>query len=578
MHKRLLAVARGEETADLLLAGGAVVEVFTGEIVSADVAVVDGLIASVGPPRAAARTIDCRDRFIVPGLMDAHVHLESSMVTPAEYARAVVPRGTTAVIADPHELANVAGSDGVEWVLSASEGLPLTVFVMAPSCVPATGLATAGAELTADDLAALADHPRVIGLAEMMNVPGTVLGDEEVHAKLAAFAGRPVDGHGPGLGGDWLQAYVAAGIGTDHETIDPDEAREKLRLGMRVWLRQGTGARNLVDLLPVVTAANSRRCGLCTDDRHPHDLMAEGHMDHLIRLAVEHGLDPVAAVQMASLNIAEAYRLGDRGAVAPGRRADLVVCRDLADFRAERVYVAGVEVAVGGRPTGSWPTTVVDSSRLTRAPAVELDSLDLTIPDPGSKVRVIRLVPRQIVTEARVETLPVRNGALAADRGRGILKLAVVERHHGTGNVGLGFLAGLGPLDGALAATVAHDHHNLVIAGSDDGSMMTAARAMLKLGGGMAVVRGDEVVAELSLPICGLISDLPLAEVCRRLDGLNKAAAELGVDHPDPFMALSFVALEVIPSLKLTDLGLVDVDRFELVPLAVGDDSHRDKR
>jgi adenine deaminase len=490
------------------------------------------------------------------------------MVAPVEYARAVVPHGTTAVIADPHEVANVAGLDGVLWLLDASDGLPLTVFVMAPSCVPATHMATAGAELSADDLIALGEHPRVIGLAEVMNVPGAVLGDVGVHAKLDGFAGRPVDGHGPGLGGDWLQAYTAAGVGTDHETLTPDEAREKLELGMRVWLREGTGAHNLVDLLPAVTPATSRRCGFCTDDRHPHDL-ADGHMDFILRLAIEHGLDAVTAVQMATLNIAEAYGLADRGAIAPGRRADLVVCSDLAAFAAERVFVGGREVARSGHPVGAWTRPSGDDAAVRRPVRVEAENLDLTIADPDLPARIIELVPGQIVTQQGSERLASVDGALIADPERGIVKLAVAERHRGTGNVGLGWLRGLGSLDGAIAGTVAHDHHNLIIAGGDDRSMRTAAAEVVRLGGGLVVAHGSDVVAALPLPIAGLISDRPLGEVRAAIDELNRAAADRGVDHPDPFMALSFVALEVIPSLKLTDLGLVDVERFELVELAV---------
>jgi len=562
-------VARGDAAADLLLTGGRVVDVFTGSVIEADVAVADGLIASVGPARDAMEIVDIAGSFLLPGLIDAHVHLESSMVTPYEFARAVVPRGTTAVVTDPHEVANVAGLAGVQWLLAASEGLPLAVLVMAPSCVPATHLATAGAELAADDLEILAKHPRVIGLAEVMNVPGVVLGDAAVHAKIDAFAGRPVDGHGPGLVGDWLQAYTAAGVGTDHETLTPEEALEKLRLGMRVWLREGTGARNLVDLLPVVTPATSRRCGFCTDDRHPHDLLDDGHIDHLLRLAVGNGLDPLTAIQMATLNIAEAYGLDDRGAIAPGLRADLVICNDLADFRAKQVFVGGEVVAENGHPVGSWPEHTADPAAVLRPPVVDLEALDLRIEDSGSDVRVIGLVPGQIVTEHRVEELSSRDGELVADPDDGLAKLAVIERHRGTGNVGLGFLRGLGPLDGALACTVAHDHHNLIVAGGDDQSMLTAIAEVVRLGGGAVVARRDEVLAGLPLPYAGLISDRPLAEVRAQLDGLSNAARDCGCSHPDPVMALSFVALEVIPSLKLTDLGLVDVERFQLVPLAV---------
>jgi adenine deaminase len=442
---------------------------------------------------------------------------------------------------------------------------------MAPSCVPATHLATAGAELDAKDLAGLAGHPRVIGLAEVMNVPGAVLGDSGVHAKMDVFAGKPIDGHGPGLTGDWLQAYVAAGMGTDHETITPDEALEKLQLGMRVWFREGTGARNLVDLLPVVTAANSRRCGFCTDDRHPHDLLDDGHMDHLVRLAVANGLDTVTAIQMTTINIAEAYRLRDRGALAPGRRADLVICSSLEDFHAERVFVAGEEVARNGETVGAWAPPVIDGTAVTKDPVVDLDHLDLRIADPGSSVRIIGLVPGQIVTEHIIDRMPVEDGALVSDGERGIVKLAVIERHRGTGNIGLGFLKGLGAIDGAIACTIAHDHHNLIIAGGDDVSMKTAAAEIVRLGGGAVVTHGEEVLAGLPLPYAGLMSALPLAEVRTQLDGLTRAALACGADHPDPLMALSFVALEVIPTLKLTDRGLVDVEIFDFVPLAVDD-------
>jgi len=569
MNLRVLAVARGDEPADLVFTGGRVVDVFSASVIEGDVAVADGIIASVGPPRDAATTIDLTGKILVPGLMDAHVHLESSMVTPEEYARTVVPRGTTSVVADPHEVANVAGMDGVRWMLEASEGLPLSVLFMAPSCVPATHLATAGAELDAHDLAELARHPRVIGLAEVMNVPGAVLGDPGVHAKIDAFAGRPIDGHGPGLTGDWLQAYAAAGIGTDHETITPEEAREKLRLGMRVWLREGTGARNLVDLLPVVTAGNSRRCGFCTDDRHPDDLLDDGHMDHLLRLAIAHDLDPITAVQMATVNIAEAYGLDDRGVIVPGRRADLVVVSDLDNFRAERVYVAGEEIARDGRPSDSWGCVDAGSWSVVRPLRVNVENLDLRVADTGGDVRVIGLVPGQIVTEALVERMPVRDAELTADPARGIAKLAVIERHRGTGNIGLGFLKGFGSMEGALASTIAHDHHNLIVVGSDDESMRTAIRKLVGIGGGVAVARGAEILEVLPLPRAGLISDRPLDEVRERLDRLSVAVLSCGCTHPDPVMALSFVALEVIPSLKLTDRGLVDVETFDFVPLEV---------
>ncbi len=568
---RVLAVARGEAPADLVLAGGTVLDVFTGELLSRDVAVVDGVVAALGRGLAGAEEVDVGGRLVLPGLIDAHVHIESSMVTPAEFARTVVPRGTTTVVCDPHEIANVAGLDGIRFMLEASEGLPLDVQVMASSCVPATHLATAGAELTASDLASLRDEPRVPGLAEVMNVPGVVLGDPEVHAKLAAFHGRVIDGHGPRLGPPWLDAYVAAGVGSDHESVTVEEAREKLRRGMRIFLRQATGAHNLVDLLPAVTAHSSRRCALCTDDRHPHDLLDEGHVDHLVRLAVGAGLDPVTAVQLATLNAAEAFRLHDRGAVAPGRRADLVVCSDLTELRADLVFSRGRLVAEAGEAVGPWSEVASDDSRVRRPVRVDAAALDLEVPAGGRRVRVIGVVPGQLVTEHLTLELPAEHGRLLPDPEQGVLKIAVAERHRGTGNLGLGFIRGLGPQRGAIASTVAHDHHNLLMAGADDASMRTAAAAVAEVGGGLAAALGERVLGVLPLPLGGLMSDRPALEVRGDLDALLSVTHEaLACAVADPFMVLSFMGLEVIPALKLTDQGLVDVERFEKVGLFVG--------
>jgi adenine deaminase len=564
---RLLAVARGDRPADVVLRGGRVLSVFTGEALDLDVAVVGDRIAAVAPNLEGERVVSVDGAWVVPGLIDAHVHLESSMVTPLEFAREVVPRGTTTVISDPHELANVCGAAGVRWMLDASEGLPLAVFANASSCVPATHMATAGAELGVDDLAVIAAHPRVLGLAEVMNVPGVVLGDPAVHDKIEAFRGHPVDGHAPGLRGPWLQAYLAAGVGTDHECMEADEALEKLRLGMRVWLRESTGAKNLRALLPAVTPETVHRCGFCTDDRHPYDLQDEGHLDHLIRMAVAEGLEPTAALRMATVNVAEFYGLTDRGAVAPGRRADLVVVEDLADFRPHQVWSGGVVVAENRVPVGRWPRPQAAGAAVQSGVRVDLDALAFRIEDRGRAVRVIGMVPDQIVTTAGSRTMPSRGGSLHADPADGIAKLAVVERHRSTGRVGLGFLEGLGLERGALAGTVAHDHHNLVIAGMDDASMHTAARALAEVGGGMAVTDGEQVLGVLPLPVAGLISDRPLAEVRQAMEALIAVARGLGCRHPDPFMALGFMALEVIPDLKLTDRGLVDVRRFELVSI-----------
>jgi len=568
-NSHVLAVARGDAEADLVFVNGHVVNVFTGEVLEQEVVIADGVIAAVGETCRAHEVVDLEGRFLVPGLIDAHVHIESSMVTPYQFARAVVPHGTTAVVCDPHEIANVAGLDGIRWMLDVSDGLPLGVFVNASSCVPATHMATAGAELSAEDIAPLRDHPRVPGLAEVMNVPGVVFADAGVHAKIEAFAGRPIDGHAPALGGGWLNAYVAAGIGTDHEALTADEALTKLRLGMRVLLRESTGAKNLVDLLPAVTSSTAGRCALCTDDRHPHDLMGEGHIDHLIRLATSNGLDPITAIRMATLNVAELYRLSDRGAIAPGRRADLVVVDDLELFRAAEVYSGGLLVAGDGHPAGEWPQPMADDARVRGGLRIDPAGIDLRIPATGRRVRVIGLVPGQIMTTSETVELPAVDGLLNADPGRDIAKLAVIERHRGTGNVGLGFIRGLGLEHGAIAGTVAHDHHNLMVAGVDDHSMRTAIRAVVEMGGGLVATRDDEVLASLELPVAGLMSDRPIEEVRSGLDGLTNAVRDLGSDIDDPFMALGFAGLEVIPSLRLTDQGLVDVDRFELVSLFV---------
>jgi adenine deaminase len=494
------------------------------------------------------------------------------MVTPPQFARAVLPRGTTTVITDPHEIANVAGADGIRYMLNVSEGLPLTVLVNLPSSVPATHMATAGATLKADDLLVLSDLPRVVGLAEFMNVPGLVLGDPEAVAKIEAFRDSVIDGHSPGLSGKWLQAYIGAGPGSDHECTTPEEMTEKLRLGMRVFLREATGAKNLRDLLPVVTRENSRRCCLCTDDRHPADLLDEGHMDHLLRLAIAEGLDPVTGIRMATLNAAEWFRLYDRGAVAPGMRADLVVFSDLHDFQAEMVLAGGQLAARHGEPVGAWPQPSVEVSGVQGTVNVDWEAVSLAIraPHPHAETadaRVIGLVPDQIVTRHLVKQVPVIDGQAVAAVEQDVLKLAVVERHHGTGNVGLGFVHGLGLERGALAGSVGHDAHNLTIAGCDDASMMTAARTVANLGGGLVAAVDDQVLAQVPLPIAGLMSDQPLQTVRRQMDELVQAAHGLGSPLHDPLMTLGFLALEVIPSLKLTDQGLVDVEAFDLVPL-----------
>jgi adenine deaminase len=563
----LLAVARGDMPADLVLKNGLILNVFTGELLRGDVAIAGSWIAGVGPDYVGNEVHDLGGAVLVPGLIDGHVHIESSMVGPAQFARAVIPRGTTTVIADPHEIANVAGAAGIRYMLEASHDLPLSVLINLPSCVPATSMGTSGATLEAEDLLALAGEERVLGLAEFMNVPGAVLGLPGALEKLLAFQGKVIDGHAPGVSGKWLQAYLAGGPMTDHESMTAEEALEKVRAGMMVLIRESTAAHNLKALLPAVTPRNARRFAFATDDRHPADLLDEGHMDYLVRLAIGEGLDPVMAIQMATLHAAEAFGLRDRGAIAAGRRADLVVTPALTDFRAARVYTGGRLVASDGLPCGSWSMPIVDDRAVRQSVHVDLAGLSLAIPAQGARLHVVGVVPDQVVTEHLVMEPAVQEGLAVVDLERDLLKLAVVERHGRTGKAGRGFVHGLGLQRGALAGSVGHDAHNITVAGADDRSMLTAIAAVARMGGGLAVALGDEVLAELPLPIGGLMSDQPVGVVRSQMDALLAKARELGSPLHDPFMQLGFLALEVIPRLKLTDQGLVDVEKFDFIPL-----------
>lgn len=560
--EELLAVSRGEREADLLLTGARIVDVFTGRVEEGAVAVSGGRIAGLGE-YAAREVLDLGGAYLCPGFIDGHVHIESSMVSLPEYARAVVPAGTTAVVTDYHEIANVLGVEGIRYMTRLSPGLPLAVFVMLPSCVPATPMETAGATLEAEDLVSLLDEEGVVGLGEVMNFPGVVNGDPSVMRKLAAFAGRPIDGHAPGLSGKELAAYIAAGVESDHECVTAAEAAEKLAAGMYVFIREGSTARNLEALLPVVDAASERRCIFVSDDRQPKDLLDEGHMDHILRRAVGLGLDPVTAVRMVTLNAARRFGLRGLGGIAPGWKADLAVVEDLAGFRVHQVFKGGKLVAEDGKLLAEVepgpPAPGAMNIAWDRIPGIEVGAQD-------GDMLVIGVVPDQIITR-RLRAKPrVEGGVVMSDPSRDLLKICVFERHRGTGNVGIGFIQGFGLREGAMASTVAHDSHNLVVVGCADEEILAAARAVESMGGGQAVVRRGSVLAALPLDVGGLMSTLPLREVRDRVRDLQRAAGELGCPLADPFMALSFMALPVIPELKITDRGLFDVGSFSHVP------------
>ena len=566
--QRRLRAARGETEVDLVIGGGLVGNVYTGEWLQQDIALYDGIIVGMGDypgPR-----VEMPGRYVLPGFIDGHTHLESSMLTPRELARTLVPLGTTTIVADPHEIVNVWGTRGLDYLLAASQGLPLDIFFMLPSCVPASPLGTSGGSLEAADLSFYCPHPRVLGLAEVMNFPGVVAGEAHLLEKIALYPRGPVDGHAPLLSGKALNAYRLAGIGSDHECTELAEAQEKLRLGFALMIREGSLAKNLTDLLPAVNTSTLGRSLLVTDDCHPEDLMQRGHLDHLLRQAVSLGLDPLSAITMVTLNPAGYFGLKDRGALAPGLAADLVVLQDLKEFRVEKVWKRGRLVAEDGRllPEVELADTPVPFTALQVGP---LNAEVFSPPVTDDLVKVIGLIPGQLLTNKLVLPTPVRNGRLGTDVERDLLKLVVVERHHRSGRVGLGLVQGFNLKKGALASTVAHDSHNLVILGVNETDMLAAARHLMELGGGLAVVAEGRVLADLPLPVAGLLSSAPLSEVAQAHGRLREAYRSLGGTLADPFMTLSFLSLEVIPALKLTDLGLVDVTRFEVVSL-FGDD------
>jgi adenine deaminase len=565
-RSRLIAVARGDAEPDLVVEGARVFSAFTRDWLDGDVAVADGRIAGVGSYDGGER-IDGAGRFLVPGFIDAHVHIESSKLLPAEFARAVVARGTTAVVCDPHEIGNVLGAPGVRWLLDASDGLPLRVFAMAPSCVPASALESARGPLGPVEMAEILGHERAIGVAEVMDFPSVIAGDADILAKVALHG--HVDGHAPGVTGAPLDAYAAAGIRSDHESFAWEEALEKRRRGLWVLLREASNARNLTALLELVRRHGPEYCAFCTDDREPDMLLREGHIDSMCRQAVAEGIAAEDVLVMAALHPARCHGLAELGAIAPGFHADMVLLDDLESFRAAVVIAGGrvaardgAALAIDAPAVPAWVRDTINAAPLADG------AFDLG-PAGTAEVRVIEIVPGQLITIAATEPPAVRDGRIVADPERDLAKLAVIERHHATGRVGVGLVRGFGLRAGAFASTVAHDAHNIVVVGVDDASMAACARRLVELGGGIAVADGGEVRAELALPVAGLLSDQPAEAVVERLDELTALLAEQGVAIEAPFMTLSFLALSVIPDLKLTDHGLVDVVRARVVPLAV---------
>ncbi|HII06717.1 MAG TPA: adenine deaminase [Methanotrichaceae archaeon] len=562
--EELIAAARGEVEVDLLLEGADIVNTLSGERYRSDVAIHEDIV--VGFDCSSSRkTFDLSGKVLAPGFIDGHVHIESAMVTIPEYARAVVPRGTTTVVADPHEIANVLGLEGIRYMLDCTRLSPLDVRIMLPSCVPATHLETSGASLDAEALSKLIDEDGVLGIAEMMNYPGVIFKDPQVLAKIRLAGEKRVDGHCPLLSGRDLAAYVAAGIGSDHECTSLEEAREKLRLGMRIMIREGTAAKNLDDLLPLVNDVNSRRFLFVSDDRHPSDILREGHIDSMVRRAVESGLDPIAAIQIASLNAAEYFGLSNLGAIAPGRRADIVVLDDLEKLEVLKVLKDGKVVAEGGRLIA--PLRKAQRPALASMQVGQIGPKSFDIKAEGDLARVIGIVPNQIITRSLRLQPKIVDGYVVADVERDVLKMAVVERHRGTGNVGLALVSGFGLARGAIATSVAHDSHNIAAVGTDSEEIFRAVSAVREMEGGLVVVDQGVVTASLPLPIAGLLSDRSMDEVVKKIEEVVEAAKDLGSTLEDPFMTLSFLCLPVIPELKLTDRGLVDMNRFDFVPL-----------
>lgn len=556
--KEIIDAAAGRIKCDLVFKNCRIVDVFSHIIVDGSLGVKDGVIVGIGD-YDGERIIDGGGRYLVPGFIDSHVHIESSMVSPTEFAKGVLPWGTTTIIADPHEIANVNGAAGIDYIMEASSKTPLDVFIMVPSCVPATEFENSGAVIDVNIIKRYIKKERVLGLGELMDYQAVIAGKDSIIKKIEAAGTKVIDGHGPMISGMELNAYAASKVKTEHECSTVEEMRERISQGMYILLRQGSAARNLEKLIKGVDIYNSRRCLFCTDDKHPQDILTEGHINYNVKLAVENGLDMITAIEMATINAAQCYGLNGKGAIAPSYDADLVLLEDLVEFKPYMVFKGGKLVAREGSPVFDGSSFGYESVKGRVKINISIDSFKIRM--NKNRARVIKLIPRNLVTKMVIREVELENGEFKSERNPGLLKLAVIERHRETGNIGLGIIEGFGLKNGAIATTIAHDSHNLIVIGDNDRDMYTAAMEVKKASGGITIVSNGRVIDTLPLPIAGLMSDRNLTEVCVKLEGMiNTAHEKLGVSRDyDPFMTLAFMALPVIPEIKLTDMGLFDV-------------------
>lgn len=567
MIQNLILKARGDEKSELVLKNAKIINVFTNEIIEGDLAIDKGYIVGIGQYEGEME-IDLNGKYLSPGFIDGHVHIESSMSSPSQFARAIVPRGVTSIIADPHEIANVKGTDGIKYIIDESKTVPLDVYIMLPSCVPSTNFENAGAILEAEDLKELMGEETVLGLGEMMNYPGVISGDEKVVEKLALFKDKVIDGHGPAIDGKDLNAYVAAGIATEHECSTLEEVINRVRLGMYILLREGSAAKDLRNIIKAVNKENLRRFLFCTDDKHPEDLINEGTIDFNIKLAIKEGIDPIDAIKMATLNAAECYRLKGKGAIAPGYIADLVVIDNLEDFNILKVFKNGKLVAENKKALFDTrihlPRHMIDTVKIK-----DVTIEDLQIPMKSNKANVIGVIENSLVTEKIVEEVKIVNGYFDYS-DNDILKLVVIERHFATGNIGVGLIKNFKLKNGAIGSTVGHDSHNMIVVGDNDEDILLAIKELEKIGGGLTIISKGRVLKSLPLEIGGIMTSRPIEETNSILkEMIHLSHNELKVnENIDPFMTLAFMALPVIPKLKLTDMGLFDVEKFDFIDIS----------